>query len=409
MYDVRVDFDEFYQEFGIKVTNPVYRNEALPAKHKIMIALREKYIKHRNVYRRIFREKESEEFMLDSGNYESSGYEINCSAEPQYNCKTGEKIEPFIELEAIEIVDILPKEFLPEFKKKIQRMLKSKYVYGFNHTEETNVDIYKKVHNSFFKFSAATLAFKPGCEFSRYASRLNIEMLSLSSSFVGIVYRFWINEEWKDKINKLCVSDRAKHEFYSGIENLRWYQFRRIGKEANPGNIYKEKILAVLLEEIKYRLAEELHKDFRSVILSMNNKPIAFNVFKTNIDGNSSKEFWNSIGIEARFCNFINGQDACINSLHQDNVKLDYIYKRNKNDRYDSECFAHNIVERFIEYLCVVGVKNAIEDQITQISVWIQRGQNANLDTWLQIKLDTDNSLMYATRFVNEFKSRGYL
>ena len=37
MYDVRVDFDEFYQEFGIKVTNPVYRNEALPAKHKIMI------------------------------------------------------------------------------------------------------------------------------------------------------------------------------------------------------------------------------------------------------------------------------------------------------------------------------------------------------------------------------------
>ena len=34
MYDVRVDFDEFYQEFGIKVTNPVYRNEALPAKHK---------------------------------------------------------------------------------------------------------------------------------------------------------------------------------------------------------------------------------------------------------------------------------------------------------------------------------------------------------------------------------------
>ena len=116
MYDVRVDFDEFYQEFGIKVTNPVYRNEALPAKHKIMIALREKYIKHRNVYRRIFREKESEEFMLDSGNYESSGYEINCSAEPQYNCKTGEKIEPFIELEAIEIVDILPKEFLLEFK-----------------------------------------------------------------------------------------------------------------------------------------------------------------------------------------------------------------------------------------------------------------------------------------------------
>lgn len=409
MYDVQVDLDEFYQEFEIKVTNPIHRKDALPAKHKIMIALREKYLKHRNVYKRIFREKQSEEFMLSSNSYESRSYEINCSAEPQHDCKTGEKIEPYIELEAIEIVDILPKEFLPEFQKEIQRMVKGNYVDGFNHTEETNIDVYKKVHDSFFRFSAASLSFKPGCNFSRYASGLNIEMLSLSSSFVGLVYRFWINEEWKEKINNLCVSDRAKHEYYSGMEKLRWHQFRRIGKGTNPGNIYKEKMLAALLEEIKYRLAEELHKDFKMVIFSMNKKPIAFNVFKTNIDGNSSKEFWKSIGIEARFCNFLKGQDACINPLHRDNLDLDYIYKRNKNDRYDSECVAYDIVENFVEYLCVVGVKNAIEDQITQISVWIQRGQKANLDTWLQIKSATDNSLMYATRFVNEFKSRGYL
>ncbi len=409
MYDVQVDLDEFYQEFGIKITNPIHRNDALPAKYKIMIALREKYLKHRNVYKRIFREKQSEEFMLNSNSYESKSYEINCSAEPQHDCKTGEKIEPYIELEAIEIVDIFPKEFLPEFQKRIQRMVKGNYVDGFNHTEETNIDVYKKVHDSFFRFSAASFSFKPGCKFSRYASGLNIEMLSLSSSFVGLVYRFWINEEWKDKINNLCVSDRAKHEYYSGMEKLRWHQFRRIGKGTNPGNIYKEKMLAALLEEIKYRLAEELHKNFKMVIFSMNKKPIAFNVFKTNIDGNSSKEFWKSIGIEARFCNFLKGQDACINPLHRDNLDLDYIYKRNKNDRYDSECVAYDIVENFVEYLCVVGVKNAIEDQITQISVWIQRGQKANLDTWLQIKSATDNSLMYATRFVNEFKSRGYL
>ncbi len=74
MYDVQVDLDEFYQEFGIKVTNPIHRNDALPAKHKIMIALREKYLKHRNVYKRIFREKQSEEFMLNSNSYESRSY-----------------------------------------------------------------------------------------------------------------------------------------------------------------------------------------------------------------------------------------------------------------------------------------------------------------------------------------------
>ncbi len=70
-----------------------------------------------------------------------------------------------MKVEAIEIVDILPKEFLPEFHKKIQKMIKGNYVDGFNYTEETNVDVYKKVHNSFFRFSAASLSFKSGCKF----------------------------------------------------------------------------------------------------------------------------------------------------------------------------------------------------------------------------------------------------
>lgn len=409
MFGVQVDVDEFYQEFGIKVTNPIYRNNGLQAKYKIMIALREKYLKHRDVYKKIFREKQSEEFMLNSNTSESRSYKINCGAETQYNCKTGEKTEPYIKLRAIEIVDILPKEFLPEFQKRIKRMVKGNYVDGFIHTEETSVDVYKKVHNSYFRFSIASLSFKEKCEFSRYASGVNIEMLSLSSSFVALIYRFWINKEWKDKINNLCVDDRDKHEYYSGMEKLRWYQFRRIGKGTNPGNIYKERMLAVLLEEIKYRLAKELQKVFKMVIFSMNEKPIAFNVFETNIDGNTSREFWKSIGIEARFCDFLKNQDACINTLHLDNLDLDYIFKINEKDRYDSECVAYNIVEDFVEYLSVVGLKNAIEDKITQISRWIRRGQKANVDTWLQIKSSADNELMYATRFVNEFKSRGYL
>ena len=188
MYDVQVDLDEFYQEFGIKITNPIHRNDALPAKYKIMIALREKYLKHRNVYKRIFREKQSEEFMLNSNSYESKSYEINCSAEPQHDCKTGEKIEPYIELEAIEIVDILPKEFLPEFQKRIQRMVKGNYVDGFNHTEETNIDVYKKVHDSFFRFSAASFSFKLGCKFSRYASGLNLPSVKTPA---GLTKSFW--------------------------------------------------------------------------------------------------------------------------------------------------------------------------------------------------------------------------
>lgn len=410
MYDVQINFDEFYREFGIKIKNPIYKSNCLSARYRIMICLRKWYLRHRNIYKRIFQEKSMEEVMLDSRNtFESKSYKINCAAEPQRDGKTSEIVQPYFELEAIEIVDILPKEFIPEFQKNVLGMLKDKHVNGVVQTDEDFVGKYKKIHNSFFDFEAAAFSFQQGSEFAKYVSNLNIEMLSLSSSFVGIVFRFWINKEWKEKINNLCVTNRDRHEFYSGMDNLKVYQFRRIGIGNNPGNVYKEKILGGLLEELKFRLAKEIYKRFRTVIFSMNKKPIAFKVFKTNIDGNTSEEFWRSIGVESRFCDYVKGQDACINSFHGENFDLDYIYKCNKSDVYDSECFAYDIVDCFVEYLSVVGLRNAIEDKITQISIWIQRGKNADFDAWLQIKARCDSDLMYAKRFINEFKSRDSL
>lgn len=410
MYDVQIDLDEFSKEFGIKVTNPIHRASRLSAKYRIMIALREHYIKHRNIYQKIIHEKQDEKYMLNSNNsFESRRYRISCAAELQFDYKNGKMIAPYIELETIEIVDMLPKEFLPEYKQKIGKMIRNHHIVGLNNIEEANLDEYKKVHNSFFRFCVASFSFEEGCEFAKYASGLNIEMISLSSSFVGIVYKFWINKEWKEKVNRLCIEDRDMHEFYSGMDKLKIHEFRRISKGSNPGNIYKEKILAVLLEEIKYRLTKELHREFEMVIFSMSQKAIAFNIFKTNIDGNTSKEFWKSIGIDVRFCNFLLEQDACINPLHRENFDLDYIYKINETDKYDSRIIAYEIAEKFSEYLCVVGLKNAIEEKITEISVWVQRGKKADFNTWLKIKSSVDNDLMYATRFVNEFKSRGYL
>ena len=234
-------------------------------------------------------------------------------------------------------------------------------------------------------------------------------MMSLSSSFVGLVCRFYINDVWKDKINTLIINDREKHSFYSGMERLKVYQFRQVSKGHNPGSIYKQAIIGVLLEEIKYRIGREFFKNLNTVIFSMNQKSIAINVFETNINGNSGVHFWESFGIEARFCNYLKQQDACINPLHRNNLDLDYIYRINSSDKYDSQMVAHEIGNRFIEYLNVVGVKNAIEDKITQISIWMQKCKNTNLVMWMKLKARVDNELMYANRFVNEFKSWGYL
>ena len=412
MLDIQIDFEQFYQEFGIKISNPIYKGKDLSIRHKIMIAMREHYLKHRNFYRKIFPENASEEFMFNSDDsFISSSDRTNCSAEQQIDIDTGEAILPYYNLESIQVVDILPKEFIPEFRMAIRDVVRKnqKTGFGFNCVEEASLNEYKKIHNSYFHFCVASFPVKSDSKFGQFASGIEIRMISLSSSFVGIVCKFYLNDRWIEKINNLCVNDRTKHTFYSGMERLKIWQFRKIGKGHNPGILYKNELIGVLIEEIKYRLSKELFMDLHTIIFSLNQSPIAINVFETNISGNSSESFWRSIGIESRFCNFLKNQDACINPLHRNNLDLEYIYRLNVHDKYYSREVAHDIGDRFVEYLSVVGVKNAIEDKVTQISVWINKCMNSDLATWLKLKARVDNDLMYANRFVSEFKSRGFL
>ena len=70
---------------------------------------------------------------------------------------------------------------------------------------------------------------------------------------------------------------------------------------------------------------------------------------------------------------------------------------------------ANDIGNSFIEYLTVYGLKDAIEDKVTQVSIWIQKCKNANVTVWMKLKAQVDNDFMYVKRFVNEFKKWGYL
>lgn len=113
--------------------------------------------------------------------------------------------------------------------------------------------------------------------------------------------------------------------------------------------------------------------------------------------------------MEAQACNYLKGQNACINPLHKNNFDLDYIYINSSSDRYDSQMVANDIGNSFIEYLTVYGLKDAIEDKVTQVSIWIQKCKNANVTVWMKLKAQVDNDFMYVKRFVNEFKKWGYL
>lgn len=311
MYEIPIDFKRFYKEFGIKIKNPIHKSENRFLKNKLMIYLREHYVKHRKLYKIFFPENGALSILLDSNNtVESKSYKFSCAAEQQVNLVTGEAVQPFYYLESIQVVDILPKEYIPQFRKCIKKIIEKNQGKGFNsnHAEEASFDDYKKVHNSFFEFCVASFSVKSNSKLGEYVSGVNIEMVSMSASFVGLICKFYINHKWKEKIKDLCIADRKNHSFYFGMEKLKVYQFRQIELGNTPGYVYKQELLEVLLEEIKYRICKEFFKDLNTVIFLLYGNLMAVNVFETNINSGSSKYFWKSIGVEAQACNYLKGQ-----------------------------------------------------------------------------------------------------
>lgn len=122
MYDIPIDFKQFYQEFGIRIKNPILKNGNCFLKNKLIIYLREHYVKHRNLYKIFFPENDILSILLDSNNtVERKSYKISCAAEQQVDLVTGEAVPPFYYLESVQVVDILPKEYIPQFRKCIKK------------------------------------------------------------------------------------------------------------------------------------------------------------------------------------------------------------------------------------------------------------------------------------------------
>ena len=146
MYEIPIDFKRFYKEFGIKIKNPIHKSENRFLKNKLMIYLREHYVKHRKLYKIFFPENGALSILLDSNNtVESKSYKFSCAAEQQVNLVTGEAVQPFYYLESIQVVDILPKEYIPQFRKCIKKIIEKNQGKGFNsnHAEEASFDDYK--------------------------------------------------------------------------------------------------------------------------------------------------------------------------------------------------------------------------------------------------------------------------
>lgn len=123
--------------------------------------------------------------------------------------------------------------------------------------------------------------------------------------------------------------------------------------------------------------------------------------FETNVDANSYKNFWESLNVNPQRCDFIDNFKGCL-AWGTSDTSIKYIYGSSR-DIYSS-ILAVDIDKYVSSTLIADAVDSDFRKQLVIFSKKMTKISKKNIKQWLKLKINMDSSLLYYSRFVNEYE-----
>lgn len=406
--NIVIDYKDIQKELDCKIENRKYRKKIkVKLKDRVKILSLEYYIKHRNIIKKIFPESRMDTVMLDShekSNLFKCGIKNGVIADKN---SLGEDIQPHFKVEYIQMAEIMPKENIPDFGNKVKKF-KQKYSNQSSFLfqgHSIDYDFCKEVNENGFDMLIATFAIKENGRFGECFSSCEIRMQSISKSFVLISFQLTLRDSWAEKIENLILKDVGIYKYYGDVSNIKFKDLRIIQKGYVSETAYKQYLFDAICEETKYVARKEIVKSFEFVVKKYKQSNIyAFWFINTNIDKNSNKIFWKSIGVEPQRCFCSSTEDACITFGNYEGNNIYCLYKENKKSKYYG-IFNHDVGYDFNTISALNNTEIATEHVLTLINTWIYKSRYDGIEVWLELKRITENKLEYFRRFFSEFDS----
>jgi hypothetical protein len=400
----KVDVRDLQKIWGIKISNPEYNVKINNTVYdRVIIGLNKLYRSHRSFIKLIWKEDDFTKTILDSVDtplnfrkrYENS-------ADKQIGINDGNEEAPFFRLDYIQFAEFLPKESLYDLKKQIRRF-KDSYVSSGNicmPDAELAYEDYARANRNFFETRITHFSINQESDLGKFFSACEIQMESASLSFVLISIRFYVNDKWKNKISDFAVSNTNDYKRFFYLERIKLRDIRVVQEGCIGADIYKEYALACILEEMKFRARTILKRHFEFVTNTMRTSGEVFMFFETNIDANSSKRFWLSIGVFPDICFLSDEYDACITYI---NNNISCINRSNHKCQDFGGFFHHQIANQYNHIIAFTNIKHACNEQISHINKWMHDCEGKGIELWLHLfqKISTENS--YIQRFLGEY------
>lgn len=405
--DEAIDVRDLEQILGITITNPFFRVKINNSFHaKLVIKIRDFYAKYRRFLKRIWKEDYSTALLYNSQHVPFWKEDKDNSANKQFDVIDEKKlIDPFFNLEYVQFSEFIPKESLYELRKQIQKF-KSKYVHpnDFNfYDQERDYEYYAEVNRYDFQTPIAGFMINPSSDLGNFFSKCEINMESASLSFVLISFKMSLNEEWKKKINDICVKRIYNYPRYFYLDKVKLRDARSIEKGAIAGGRCKEILFQCIIEEIKYRTVKILRDNFNLITNDLKASCDSFLYFETNINGNGDRDFWQSMCIYPFHCYFSDQYDACITFIGNNIICIN---RFNKKYNYYGGLFQSTVGEDYNHLIAYSNIRSVCNEQITDLNKMIHLCKDKKVEIWMALRNKSLKNSHYILRFLREYQMK---
>jgi len=336
-----------------------------------------------------------EDELLNIRQSDNSAIKCVCDDEAAFFC-----------IEHISILELIPKEDLNAVIRGIEHF-RFKHAAGktFNsHTPHTN---WFDSFNEGQAYSLLdTIQLKDSSTLKKYVSQISFHAVNLSSSFFSLKITVTLNKDIVNHLSNYVVDNIPDQIRITGFENKHWYEFSHLAYGTFSGSIYKNETFESVLKDLTWRVAKEVQRFIPSMLFtSQQCCPQYICSIKTNIDGNSNRNFWNSIDIDSHWCDFSPDLTSCIAwRPHGEPVFL-FLPPQNIKQEIGASVESYHIADKLCYLLLYQKLSQYIRERLPIFSNKIN-SKRKSLKAWLKLKVDFDKEMFFPIRFLNEVEDQ---
>lgn len=315
--------------------------------------------------------------------------------------------QPYLEIEFISILELIPKEQMNDVLSGIEKFRKK---HGGNSIFDRRVNdagYFQNFYDGDAYSSLGNLSIKDKSKLKKYINQISFKTVNITDSFCCLNIIVFLNTVLKKDLSSFLISDVPDQNRITGYEGKQWYQIRNLGKGTFSGEMHKYNVLEDLITDVKWNVTKEISKYINFMIFqSQSIKIPSVTSIITNIDGNRNSNFWRSLDIDSRFCDFYNNFTACIAWRSHENSPFFIYYKDSKNDNdvFKNGILSHYIGAELSSYLIASQVNISIRNKLKDYSIDISKLKKKNILYWLKSKVRANTEMFYEARFMSEYK-----